>query len=129
MMHNHLFQAEATLQQIVSRIVIPNLQVRESDEEKFEDDPQEFIMTEIEGSDSDSRRKCSRDLLRAMCRQFELQTTTIVMQHITQMLSEFAADSSKWPAKDTAVSSHGWWRFCRMSCCFAFSHDALWFLR
>lgn len=103
-MHNHLFEAEATLQQLVSRIVIPNLQVRESDEEKFEDDPQEFIMTEIEGSDSDSRRKCSRDLLRAMCRQFEQQTTAIAMQHITQMLREFSADPGKWPAKDTAVS-------------------------
>jgi len=104
MMHNHLFEAESTLQQIVARIVIPNLQVRESDEEKFEDDPQEFIMTEIEGSDSDSRRKCSRDLLRAMCRQFEQQTTVIVMQHIAQMLGEFASNSSKWPSKDTAVS-------------------------
>lgn len=103
-MHNHLFEADATLQQIVSRIVIPNLRVRESDEEKFEDDPQEFIMTEIEGSDSDSRRKCSRDLLRAMCRQFEVKTTTIGTQHINQMLGEFAANSNNWQSKDTAVS-------------------------
>lgn len=103
-MHNNLFQDEATLRQIVSCIVIPNMMVRESDEEKFEDDPQEYIMTEIEGSDSESRRKCSRDLLRAMCRQFEPQTTSICMEHITSMLGEFASDGSKWAAKDTAVS-------------------------
>lgn len=102
-MHNALFQDEATLRQIVSRIVIPNLMVRESDEEKFEEDPQEYIMTEIEGSDSESRRKCSRDLLRAMCRQFEQQTTAICMEHIGTMLAEFAADNSKWSAKDTAI--------------------------
>jgi exportin-2 (importin alpha re-exporter) len=102
-MHNHLFQEEATLRQIVSHIVIPNLMVRESDEEKFEDDPQEYIMTEIEGSDSESRRKCSRDLLRAMCRQFEQQTTAICMEHIGTMLGEFNADNSKWSKKDTAV--------------------------
>lgn len=102
-MHNALFQDEGTLRQIVSHIVIPNLMVRESDEEKFEEDPQEFIMTEIEGSDSDSRRKCSRDLLRAMCRQFEQQTTTICMEHISSMLAEFSRDNSKWSAKDTAV--------------------------
>jgi exportin-2 (importin alpha re-exporter) len=104
-MHNDLFKEEATLQQIVSAIVIPNLMVRESDEEKFEDDPQEFILTEIEGSDSESRRKCSRDLLRAMCRQFEAQTTTICTQHISEMLAEFSRDSNKWQAKDTAVSA------------------------
>lgn len=104
-MHNDLFKEEATLQQIVSAIVIPNLMVREVDEEKFEDDPQEFILTEIEGSDSESRRKCSRDLLRAMCRQFEAQTTTICTQHISEMLAEFSRDSNKWQAKDTAVSA------------------------
>ena len=103
-MHNNLFQNEATLKQIVSQIVIPNMMVREVDEEKFEDDPREFLLTEIEGSDSDSRRKCSRDLLRAMCQQFEDQTTAIVSGHINTMLAEFQADNSKWPRKDTAVS-------------------------
>lgn len=102
-MHNDLFKEQSTLQQIVSRIVIPNLMVREVDEEKFEDDPQEFILTEIEGSDSESRRKCSRDLLRAMCRQFEAQTTAICSEHITSMLGEFTADNNKWTAKDTAI--------------------------
>jgi exportin-2 (importin alpha re-exporter) len=104
-MHNDLFKEEATLRQIVSSIVIPNLMVREVDEEKFEDDPQEFILTEIEGSDSESRRKCARDLLRAMCRQFEVQTTAICNQHISEMLAEFSRDPSKWAAKDTAVSN------------------------
>mmetsp|Transcript_54946 Transcript_54946/g.83166 ORF Transcript_54946/g.83166 Transcript_54946/m.83166 type:complete len:703 (-) Transcript_54946:965-3073(-) len=102
-MHNALFQEEATLKEIVSRIVVPNLMVREADEEKFEDDPQEFILTEIEGSDSESRRKCSRDLLRAMCQQFETQTTAIASTHVQSMLAEFAADSNKWAAKDTAI--------------------------
>ena len=77
--------------------------VREIDEEKFEDDPQEFILTEIEGSDSESRRKCSRDLLRAMCRQFEVQTTAICTQHISEMLAEFSRNASQWKAKDAAV--------------------------
>ena len=103
-MHNNRFQEESTLRQIVSSIVIPNLTVRESDEEKFEDDPQEFILTEIEGSDSESRRKCSRDLLRAMCYQFEGQTTTICMEHINSMLQTFASDNNTWAAKDAAVS-------------------------
>ncbi|CAJ1942948.1 unnamed protein product [Cylindrotheca closterium] len=102
-MHNALFQEQSTLQQIVTSIVIPNLMVREADEEKFEDDPQEYILTEIEGSDSESRRKCSRDLLRAMCRQFEVPTSEICKQHIADMLAQSARDPSKWAAKDAAI--------------------------
>ncbi|KAL3943514.1 MAG: hypothetical protein SGBAC_002409 [Bacillariaceae sp.] len=102
-MHNNLFHERSTLEQIVTSIVIPNLMVREADEEKFEDDPQEYILTEIEGSDSESRRKCSRDLLRAMCRQFELPTTEICKQHIADMLAQFSRDPSKWAAKDAAI--------------------------
>ena len=74
------------------------------DEENFEDNPQEYIMTELEGSDNESRRRGSRDLLNAMCRQFEAQTTSICSEHMNKMLNEFAADNSKWVAKDTAVS-------------------------
>jgi len=104
-MHKHLFQEEATLHEIVGKIVIPNLLFRESDEERFEDDPREFIVTEVEGSDSGTRRKCSQDLLRAMCRQFEGPTTAICSEHVGKMLAEFAADpNGKWVAKDAAVS-------------------------
>lgn len=101
--YGELFREDATLREIVSRIVIPNMMVRESDEENFHDNPEEFIMTELEGSDNESRRRCSRDLLGAMCRQFEAQTTGICSEHITQMMREFSADNSKWISKDTAV--------------------------
>jgi len=104
LMHRNLFQDESTLRQIVSKIVIPNLMIREIDMEQFEDDPQEFINGDIEGNDTVSRRKRSQNLLRAMCRQFDTETTTICSEHITSMLSEFtAAQTSKWSAKDAAI--------------------------
>jgi len=102
--YRDLFKETSTLQQIVANIVIPNMTIRESDEENFEDNPQEYIMTELEGSDNESRRRGSRELLSAMCRQFEAQTTTICTEHMTNMLAEFGADKSKWVAKDTAIS-------------------------
>jgi exportin-2 (importin alpha re-exporter) len=105
-MHRDIFKDEATLRQIVTLIVIPNLMIREVDEERFEDDPQDFIMTEVEGNDSESRRRNSQELLRAMCRQFEPETTAICSEHVNSMLSEFSADNSKWKAKDAAVSIH-----------------------
>jgi exportin-2 (importin alpha re-exporter) len=42
-MHAGLFKQEATLRSIVENIVVPNLRLRESDEELFEDDPSEYI--------------------------------------------------------------------------------------
>jgi hypothetical protein len=76
----------------------------QADEERFEDDPAEFIVRDIEGEDSESRRRNSQDLLRAMCRQFEQETTRICMGHITAMLAEYAANpAGKWIAKDVAV--------------------------
>mmetsp|Transcript_11110 Transcript_11110/g.12872 ORF Transcript_11110/g.12872 Transcript_11110/m.12872 type:complete len:995 (+) Transcript_11110:161-3145(+) len=103
-MHKNLFDNEQTLQQIIKNIVIPNLTIREIDEEQFEDDPAEFIMSDMEESDSDSRRKRSQDLLRAMCRQFEEQATKICLEHIGTMLNEFgSSNGEKWAHKDAAI--------------------------
>ena len=104
LMHKDLFKDEATLRQIVGNIVIPNLMFRESDEERFEDDPSEFVLQEVEGSSSETRRRCSQDLLKAMCFQFENETTAICSEHVTAMLAEANADpANKWAAKDAAV--------------------------
>jgi exportin-2 (importin alpha re-exporter) len=105
-MHKALFQGKETLQQIISNIVIPNLHIRQVDEEQFEDDPAEFIQSDMEESDSESRRKRSQDLLRAMCRQFEEETTSICMECINKMLTEFSSSNGqKWASKDAAVSN------------------------
>ena len=104
-MHKDLFKEQGTLQQIISNIVIPNLLIREVDEEQFEDDPAEFILSDLEESDSESRRKRSQDLLRAMCRQFEEETTKICLDSITTMLNDFSSSNGqKWASKDAAVS-------------------------
>lgn len=104
LMHKGLFSQESTLRDIITKIVIPNLMIREVDEEKFEDDPQEFILGDMEGSDTESRRKVSQELLRAMCRQFEAETTSICSEHVGTMLEEFVKDPvGKWASKDAAI--------------------------
>mmetsp|Transcript_36824 Transcript_36824/g.77254 ORF Transcript_36824/g.77254 Transcript_36824/m.77254 type:complete len:992 (-) Transcript_36824:111-3086(-) len=103
LMHRKLFEGEGTLREIFVKIVIPNLVIREIDEERFEDDPAEFILGDMESSDTESRRKCTQELLRAMCRQFEGPTTTICSEHVSQMLGQFAADKSMWKSKDVAI--------------------------
>jgi len=103
-MHRALFQDPASLRQIVSNIVVPNIKVREVDVESFEDDPADFILADMEGSDSDTRRRCCCELLRSMCRQFEKETTALCMEHVQVMLSEFASDPvNKWELKDASI--------------------------
>lgn len=103
-MHKHLFQEDSTLRQIVLKIVIPNLSFRDCDEERFEDNPQDYMVTEVDGSDSESRRWSSEVLLRAMCRKFEAQTTVICGEHINQMLVDYSRDPERhWAMKDTAI--------------------------
>mmetsp|Transcript_37310 Transcript_37310/g.42627 ORF Transcript_37310/g.42627 Transcript_37310/m.42627 type:complete len:811 (+) Transcript_37310:138-2570(+) len=105
LMHKHLFQEEATLRQIIGSIVIPNLTLREVDQELFEDDPTEFIAIDIEGNESGSRRNCSQQLLRAMCNQFDQATCTICFEHIIRMLEEFQNNPDQnWTAKDAAIN-------------------------
>jgi exportin-2 (importin alpha re-exporter) len=104
-MHRQIFQSEDTLRQMVTKIIIPNLMLRESDEERFEDDPREYIVTEVEGSDNESRRKCAQDLLRAMCRHFSAETCKICLEHVESLLQEFSQNRDQnWAAKDAAVS-------------------------
>ena len=103
--YKELFQDDATLKDIIGRIVVPNLAIREADEIRFDEDPAEFIATDIEGNESGSRRRGSQELLRDMCRLFEDQTKAICGTHITQMLDGYAQNpAERWQAKDVAVS-------------------------
>lgn len=104
-MHNHLFQAPETLKLILLQIVIPNLAFRESDMEKFEDDPADFMLTEVEGSNSESRRRKAQICLKALCKSFNETTVTLVQEHVAKLLSEYVvAPDAQWAKKDVAVS-------------------------
>lgn len=46
--YSHLFSNDEALTQIVEQIVVPNLVLRESDEELFEDNPTEWIQKDLE---------------------------------------------------------------------------------
>lgn len=54
--HYTLFEQAGAIQNIVEKIIIPNIRLRDDDEEMFEMNPQEYIRRDIEGSDTDTRR-------------------------------------------------------------------------
>lgn len=97
---------DSTVQtQIVEKVILPNVALRDSDIETFEDEPIEFIRRDLEGSDSETRRRAAGDFLRQLSDQFEQSVTQIVMTYVERCLQEFATNPQEsWRAKDTAVS-------------------------
>ncbi|KAK1149856.1 importin-alpha export receptor [Aspergillus melleus] len=101
--HAMVFQDENTLKQIIEKVILPNVSLRESDEELFEDEPIEFIRRDLEGSDSDTRRRAATDFLRKLAEKFEESVTRVVLQYIEHYLAEYTKNASNWKAKDTAT--------------------------
>ena len=102
--HAQAFNNEATLNEVVENVILPNLTLRESDVEMFEDEPIEFIRRDLEGSDSDTRRRAATDFLRQLMEQFEQLTTNVVQRYIDHYLQDYVRGrESNWKSKDTAV--------------------------
>ncbi|KAL2855440.1 CAS/CSE protein [Aspergillus pseudoustus] len=102
--HAQIFQAEDTLSQVVEKVVLPNVSLRESDEELFEDEPIEFIRRDLEGSDSDTRRRAATDFLKQLNGNFEEAVTKTVLKYIEHYLTEYTKSPQlNWKAKDTAT--------------------------
>ncbi|OLL26294.1 Importin-alpha re-exporter [Neolecta irregularis DAH-3] len=92
------------MRQIVEKIILPNMSLRTSDEELFEEDPIEFIRRDLEGSDSDTRRRASADFIRGLMDKFESMITGIVMSYIQHYLNEFQVNpTAHWKSQDTAI--------------------------
>ncbi|KAF8538224.1 Cse1-domain-containing protein [Trichophaea hybrida] len=102
--HAQSFSSETVLTQVVEKIILPNMALRTSDEELFEDDPIEFIRRDLEGSDSDTRRRSATDFLRQLLEQFDKTVTDVVWQYITHYLQQYSQNPGEnWRSKDTAL--------------------------
>lgn len=102
-----LFDSQETLSQVCQQIVIPNIELREDDEELFEDNPVEYIRRDMEGSDADTRRRGAVELVKGLCVHFERPVTEAFTSYVSSMLGA----QSTWKQKDTAlfiVTALGW---------------------
>ena len=98
------FANESTLTSICEKVIVPNVYFRGSDEELFEDNPEEYVRRDLEGSDVGTRRYSACNLVRGLCRFFEGQVIGIFSGYITVMLQQYAQDPTKnWRAKDAAL--------------------------
>ncbi|KAI5862877.1 chromosome segregation protein [Durotheca rogersii] len=99
--HSGAFNDENVLGQVVEKVVLPNVALRESDVELVEDEPIEFIRRDLEGSDTDSRRRAATDFLRQLQGRFEQLVTTVAGRYINHYLEQ---GKTSWKDKDTAIS-------------------------
>ena len=98
------FNSESTMSQVVEKVILPNLALRESDIELFEEEPVEFIRRDLEGSDSDTRRRAATDFLRQLMTQFDKMVPRVVFRYVEHYLSDYSKDrEANWKSKDTAV--------------------------
>ncbi|KAF5181614.1 Exportin-2 [Thalictrum thalictroides] len=102
--HHTLFAGDEVLGKICQSIVIPNVRLRDEDEELFEMNYVEFIRRDIEGSDLDTRRRIACELLKGIATNYKDQVTKMVGDQITNMLHVFAANgAANWKEKDCAI--------------------------
>lgn len=102
--YKQLFEDASVLGSICEKVIIPNMEFRTSDEELFEDNPEEYVRKDIEGSDIDTRRRAACDLVRALSKHFEQKITETFSQYITAMLQLFAKEPARnWKNKDVAI--------------------------
>ena len=99
-----VFNNEETLSQVVEKVILPNVSLRDSDIEMFEDEPIEFIRRDLEGSDSETRRRAATDFLRQLMDHFEQLVTQTVLKYSENFLAAYTTDpGTNWRSKDTAV--------------------------
>ncbi|XP_072948285.1 exportin-2 [Epargyreus clarus] len=98
------FEDPSTLSSICEKVVIPNLEFRESDAELFSDNPEEYVRRDIEGSDVDTRRRAACDLVRALAVAYEDKIMASFGQYIQLMLTKYSEHgAAAWRGKDTAM--------------------------
>ena len=104
LVYKDLFANEETLKKICEKVVILNMVFREADKELFEDNPEECLQRDLEGSDVGTRRHSACNLVRSLSRYFEGPVTAIFSGYITMLLQEYSNDPAKnWKCKDTAL--------------------------
>lgn len=72
-----LFQSPEALQQVCEKIVLPNIRLRDSDEEIFEMDWVEYVRRDTEGGDADTRRRAASELVKTLTEKFPNEASTL----------------------------------------------------
>jgi len=103
--HKNIFSPILSI--LCQQVIVPNMEIRESDLEKFEDEPIEFIRNESESGCEEShstRSGASIVLIRNLMDFHEVNLTGILMEVVKQKLLAYDSNpSTNWPFKLIAI--------------------------
>eukprot|EP01064_Diplonema_japonicum_P022576 TRINITY_DN3254_c1_g1_i1.p1 TRINITY_DN3254_c1_g1~~TRINITY_DN3254_c1_g1_i1.p1 ORF type:complete len:959 (+),score=272.50 TRINITY_DN3254_c1_g1_i1:56-2932(+) len=100
--HHTVFKEPATLSTVCEQIIIPNIRIRQSDVDMFDDESEDYIRRDIEGSDQHTRRRSACEFTHSLCKNYQSDVTAIFQGHVTTLLQSFAT-TQDWKAKDSAI--------------------------
>jgi exportin-2 (importin alpha re-exporter) len=70
-----IFENDDALTQICGNVIVPNIKLRKTDKELYEDDPLAYIKKDVEGNDDGTRRRSAYNLVLGLRRNFEAKVT------------------------------------------------------
>jgi len=82
------FQDPNVLSGICEKVVFPNIVLRDSDVELFEDNPLEYVRRDMEAADQETRRRSAMDLVKAMGKLNEAKVTEILVGYVKALLEQ-----------------------------------------
>jgi len=82
------FEDASVLSGICEKVVFPNIMLRDSDVELFEDNPLEYVRRDMEAADQETRRRSSMDLVKAMGKLNEAKVTEILIGYVKALMEQ-----------------------------------------
>ena len=94
-----LFSEPRILRDLVERIVLRNMKLRDSDVHMYEMNGEDWVLRDMEGSDLYTRRRGAVDLVRGLLANFEEQMSMIILSQTKQLVA-----SKQAMDKNTAIN-------------------------
>jgi exportin-2 (importin alpha re-exporter) len=93
------FEQQEALAQICEKLVLPNIQLRDTDIELFSDNPDDYIRKDLQNADAETRRRSAVDLVKALSKFYEEHVTGILIKYVQTLLGS----TNDYRAKDACI--------------------------
>lgn len=102
--YKEIFGNMEALSSLCEKVILPQIKLRESDLALFEFEGLQYVRIDMEGSNSDTRRKTAMDFIRGICKYFEKEVTDILKNYIKDLMGNYESNPAEnWWMKDVAM--------------------------
>lgn len=99
-----LFGSEETLRNVCENVAFRNIRFTEQDQDMFDYEPLDYIRSDIEGANIETRRHTATELIKSLREHYETQVTELFSGVLNTLLDEYSQDpDNKWTLKDQVI--------------------------